>query len=129
MPIHYKTVKKAEAGVKGGGRFRYHAAATKRKIVDSHDLSRMLANRCTLSRADVTAVLTGLSELMCELLCDGKSVHFDDIGIFSTSLVSELKDSPEEVKESSISGVRVQFRANKELKKQLKKAKFKRVKS
>lgn len=128
MTINFKAVKKGEAGVKGGGAYMYHAAATNRKVIDTHNLSQMLADRCTVRRADVTAVLTGLSELMSELLCDGKSVQFEEIGIFSTTLVSELKHSPEEVKEGTISGVRVQFRADKELKEQLRKAVFKKVK-
>ncbi len=128
MPIRYKVVKKAQAGIKGGGDFKYHAAATGRKVTGTHELSRMLADRCTVRRADVKAVLTGLAELMPELLCDGKSVQFDEIGIFSATLICQLKNSPEEVKESTISGVRIQFRADKELKKQLNSSDFRKAK-
>jgi hypothetical protein len=74
-------------------------------------------------------VLTGLSDLMAELLIKGQSVQFDEIGIFSTALISELKDTPEEVKENTISGVRIHFRADKNLKKQLSITSFKKVRS
>jgi predicted histone-like DNA-binding protein len=129
MGIQYKVVKKAQPGVKGGGAYRYHAAATGRKIAGTRELSRMLAERCTVRPADVKAVLTGLADLMAELLIKGQSVQFDEIGIFSTSLISELKNTPEEVKESTISGVRIQFRADKNLKKQMSTTSFQKVRS
>ena len=129
MPINYKVVKKAEAGVKGGGEYKYHAAATGRKVTGTRELSRLLAERCTVRPADVKAVLTGLAELMPELLCKGQSVQFDEIGIFSTTLICQLKNSPEDVKLNSISGVRIHFRADTELKRQLCGSGFKKVKS
>ncbi len=128
MPIQYKVVKKAQAGVKGGGEFKYHAAATGRNIIGTRQLSRMLADRCTVRHADVKAVLGGLAELMPELLCNGQSVQFEEIGIFSTTLTSQLQNAPQEVKENTITGVRIQFRADKELKKLLKGSGFIKVK-
>ncbi|MFA5326701.1 MAG: HU family DNA-binding protein [Prolixibacteraceae bacterium] len=129
MTIKYKVVKKTQVGVIGGGTVKYHAAATGRKMVKTRDISRMLAARSTLSSADVKAVLTGLAELLPELLLDGSSIHFEDIGIFSTTLVTKAKDAPNEVNESSIDGLRIKFRADNWMKRQMRDGSFKRVKS
>jgi len=129
MSIQYKVVKKAQAGVKGGGEFKYHAAATGRKVMRTPELSRELSQRCTAKAGDVKLVLTELAELLPELLRKGISVQVEEIGIFSATLVSQLKETPEEVTNSSVKGVRIQFRADKRLKKQMKNCSFKKAKS
>ncbi|MFA5327367.1 MAG: HU family DNA-binding protein [Prolixibacteraceae bacterium] len=129
MPINYKVVKRAQAGVKGGGLLKYHAVATGRKVVNTRELARMISDRCTARPGDVKIVLAELAELIPELLRSGVSVQLEEIGIFSATLVAQLKDTPEEVNESSIKGLRVQFRADNYLKAQIGVSKFKRVKA
>lgn len=128
MAINYKIVKRAQAGVKGGGLYKYQALATGRKVIKTADLARMISARCTARAADVRIVLTMLSELIPELLKDGISVQFEEIGIISATLVSQLKDTPEEVNESTIKDIRVQFRADVRLKDLMRLSRFKRVK-
>ena len=121
-------VKRAEAGVKGGGALKYQAAATGRKVIHTRDLARMISERCTARPGDVLITLAELSELIPELLQKGISVQLEEIGIFSATLVSQLKDTPEEVTESTIKGLRIQFRADKRLKTLMKDSSFKKVK-
>lgn len=128
MTIRYKIVKRAQAGVKGGGTFKYHAAATGRKVAKTTDLARMISERCTARPGDVKLVLTELADLVPQLLREGTSVQLDDLGIFSVTLEVELKDTPEEVNESTIKSLRVQFRADNYLKHQIGISAFKRVK-
>jgi predicted histone-like DNA-binding protein len=116
MAINYKIAKRAQAGVKGGGTPKYQAIVTGRKSVSTYELSKMISSRCTLQISDVGAVLLELSELLPKLLCDGYSVQLDKVGIFSATLKSELRDTPEEVGLKSIKELRVQFRADGEFK-------------
>ncbi len=129
MTIKYKVVKKSEIGVIGGGNVKYYAAATGRKMADTREICQMLAARSTVNTPDVIAVITGLSELIPELLLDGRSVYLQDIGIFSTTLVTKAEETPDEVNASSIAGLRIKFRADILMKKQMRNCSFKKVKS
>jgi predicted histone-like DNA-binding protein len=127
MAINYKIVKTPQAGVKGGGSIKYLAVATGRKVVDTDELSKMLEKRCTVTRADVAAVLTGLADLMPELFQEGCSVQLAKIGIFSPTIICKPLDTPSEVNHSSISGLRIRFLADQEMKKLMKDCDFKKV--
>ncbi|MFA5328830.1 MAG: hypothetical protein WC384_13640 [Prolixibacteraceae bacterium] len=120
MAIKFKVVKRAQAGVKGGGTVKYQAVITGRKVIDTAELSEIISKQCTLQVSDVRGVLIALSELMPGILLDGSSVQFENIGIFSPTLDSELKDTPEEIGENTINGLRIRFRADRKLKKPLK---------
>ena len=47
-------------------------------------LRARIQKRCTLTETDVIAVLDALSHAMGEELADGKQVHLDGIGFFSS---------------------------------------------
>lgn len=128
MPIKFKVVKRSQAGIKGGGSTKYQAVATGREIIDTYELARDISVRCTLRTSDVWGVLVALSELIPEKLLNGHSVQLQHIGILSTSLDFPLNDNPDEINEYTIKGLRVQFRADKRLKKQLKDYSFTRDK-
>ncbi len=73
-------------------------------------------------------MLSELADLMPQLLSEGISVQLDELDILSVTLEVELKDTPEEVNESTIKSLRVQFRADTYLKQKVGPSKFKRVK-
>jgi predicted histone-like DNA-binding protein len=128
MSIKYKVGKRAQAGKKGGGTIRYHAIATQREQVDFRTIAHMLSSRCTLRPADIMAVLVGLSEVIPELILDGKSVKLDNVGIISASIHSEGLESPELVTAASINGLKLHFLPDKEIKRQLRVCDFRKAK-
>lgn len=126
MPIRYKVASRIALG--SNKETRYYARATKREMAGFRDISRIISDRCTASAADVMLVLTALSDLIPELIADGRSVKLDGIGIFSSSFKAQEKDKPEEVTAKTIEQVRLKFLPDKEIKQQLKHCEFEKVK-
>lgn len=80
--------------------------------VTTGQVAKRIASRCTVTQADVAAVLSALSEVMGDFMAEGKSVKLDGIGYFCFTATSEGRgvDTPGEVTASQIKGVRVRFR-------------------
>lgn len=128
MAIKYRVAQRAEAGVKGGGTPRYHAVASNRQLVGFRQLATRISQETTASSGDIMLVLCSLAELIPAMIKDGKSVRLDGIGIISGTLISEGKDSPEEVTSRSIKGVKLHFLPDVEIKKELKNCEFEKIK-
>lgn len=75
-------------------------------------VAKSIASRCTVTHADVVAVLSGLADVLGDFMAEGRSVKLDGIGSFYFTAVSigTGKDTPEEVTANQINGVRVRFR-------------------
>lgn len=56
--------------------------------VDTQQISRMIQQSCSLTKADVTAVLAALSEIVGRELADGKRVHLCGLGYFYPTLTT-----------------------------------------
>lgn len=119
MSIKYKVMKRAEAGVKGGGQPKYYAMATQRQTVDYYQLASDISNRCTLRQSDVISTLVALSELIPKYILNGYSIKLDRIGILSATINTEGKETAKEVTPQSIKGLKMHFLPDKEIKKQL----------
>ena len=116
MSINYKLVKQATPGVKGGGAYKYYVRACDRKKASLYDVAAKLSERSTLSRVDVVGVLTGLADLIPELLLDNQTVDLGELGIFSLHLKSGAADEPRIDAYRLIKGVQIHFKIGKELK-------------
>ncbi|MBP1616385.1 MAG: DNA-binding protein [Bacteroidetes bacterium] len=125
MTIRYKTEKKRN-GI--NDKESYYARRIGGEIVSTREIAERLADRSTLSQADIRATLIGLSELIETYLHEGRAVKLEDIGVFSLSITSEGYASPEECTPHRVKAKRICFRADPQLKKNLKKVKFERVK-
>lgn len=128
MAIKYRVAQRAEAGVKGGGTPRYYAVASKRELAGFNELAKIIESQSTVSAADVIAVLYNLAYVIPSLIKEGRSVKLDGVGIISGTLVSEGKESPEEVSAGSIKGVKLHFLPDVAMKKSMKDCKFLKVK-
>lgn len=128
MAIKYRVAQRAEAGVKGGGTPKYYAVASKRELAGFRELAKMIEGRSTVSSADVIAVLYNLAYVIPALIKDGRSVKLDGVGIISGTLISEGKDTPEEVTPRSIKGIKLHFLPDVEMKKNLNDCEFIKVK-
>ncbi len=128
MYIYYKVTERTQPGTAGGGQKKYIAMATKRQKIKLRELADDISMKCTLSHADVIATIVALEEAIVDNIKMGRSVQLGDIGIISPQIKSETKDTPEEVNSRCIKGVSLSFRAGVNIKRQLRKCKFKKVK-
>ncbi len=127
MAIPYQAVKTAQAGVNGGGQYKYYARAGKRELYSYRELSKSIAKISTVSEIDAAAVLAAFAKLIPDLLKEGKSIDLGDLGILSVHLKSEGRESAEDVRPNTIKGVRIHFRPSVQLKKEMNNAEFRKV--
>ena len=60
------------------------------------DIERRIQSRCTVTRADVRAVLSALNDVVEDGLKNGRVVNLDELGKFYLSIRSESVDNPDE---------------------------------
>lgn len=87
-------------------------------------LSEKIAKSCTLTPADVSAVLESFLSELPDYLMDGHPVRLGDFGILKLSFSATGQDQREKVSASDISNVRVLFRPSTRLKQELSKVSF-----
>lgn len=124
MPIRYKTEKKKN-GI--NDKELFYARQVGAGIITTREIAQKLAERSSLTPGDIRATLIGLSELLESYLHDGYSVKFEDLGVFSLSITSEGYETPEECTPRHVKAKKICFRADPQLKKNLKKVKFERT--
>lgn len=73
------------------------------------DIVRRIEKTCTVSSADLKAVLDALQHEIVESLRAGNSVRLGDLGSFRATLSSSGVEAPENVSASLIKSVRVRF--------------------
>ena len=103
-------------------KMRYMARPHGRKMISTDQICEMIADRSSLSRADITATLYAFEELIPQLLLDNYSVSLKPLGIFSLSFKSKVEDDPDKVDHRSVTDVRVQYRPDAKLKAKVKRA-------
>lgn len=105
---------------------RYHARVVSYGTTDTTELAKIIHQRCTLNVADVKATLIALGELAAEKLSEGHRLHIEGLGYFQMTLKCPEAQTTTELHAQSISFKSVAFRAEQNLKKQLKLTKFER---
>lgn len=73
------------------------------------DIVRRIEKTCTVSSADIKAVLDALQHEIVESLRAGNSVRLGDLGSFRATLSSSGVETPEKVSAALIKSVRVRF--------------------
>lgn len=78
---------------------------------DTEEVAKRLSEMSTVSKADTLAVLTGLGEVLGEMMEMGNSVKLDGLGTFYLTGQCRGKgvDSPEEVSPNQFDKVAVRF--------------------
>lgn len=112
----------------GVERPRYHARIVSAGMVETDDLGKRIHGRCTVTPADVAAVLISLSEVTAEYLREGKRVHIDGLGYLQVTLQCPAVESTHEIRAESIRFKSVAFRPEVELKDSLKTMSLERAK-
>lgn len=73
------------------------------------ELSREVSSKCTVHRADVSAVLIATVESMLAALKAGKQVDFGELGKFRLQISSKGAITPADFTADNIKGVHIQF--------------------
>ena len=107
---------------------KYYAVPVRSGEITTRQLAKDLTKISSLSEGDVHAALIGLSGLVERYLQEGYSVRLDNLGLFTVSATSAGFDTPEECTPSRVKAKKICFRADKELKGNLKFVSFEREK-
>lgn len=95
-------------------RIHYNGSYSTRDVADE------IHYRCTLTRADVSACLIALSEILGERLANGQKVHLEGIGYFYPTLTTtEPVTADTKLKTAKVKIKAIEFQADKTLKRKM----------
>ena len=125
MSIQYEFYRNPNS--QGTNKKRYHARVVPAGRISTDDLAEEIQKECTLTVADVKSVLIALADKMSEHLGEGRKVHLDGIGYFQVNLhCKEEVRTIHGARSENIEFKSVSFRADIDLKKNLKEKKIRR---
>ena len=103
---------------------KYYAIVDSSGKTGIDELSAIIADKCTVSRPDVYAVIIAATEVIMKELAAGRSVQLGILGSFGVSISSEGMATADEVTASSVKSAKVLYRAGPEIKNMTKTLKF-----
>ena len=106
---------------------RYYAQAQARGEADIRAISDRIQSMCTVTRADVMAVLVALEGAVSDCLSNGEIVRLGDLGSLQVSLSSEGANELKEFNPSMIKKTRILFRPGETLAHMQQELKYERV--
>lgn len=80
-----------------------------------NEVAKEISGSAGVSEGETISVLKDFRTLMRKILLSGRSVNIDGIGYFYLSAQSKGTDKPEDFTANDISGLRICFRANKDI--------------
>ncbi|MDR1424548.1 MAG: HU family DNA-binding protein [Azoarcus sp.] len=95
---------------------RYYLVQENAGMIDLKDLAAAIEKQTAMTRADVTAVLVSLADVLPGYLKEGKSVRFGDLGSFRISVSSEGMASEAALSARHVKGAKIVFTPAVELK-------------
>lgn len=104
---------------------RYYGVPVVSGQVTEEHLAAEICERASLTRGDVLAVISALSDSMQNHLSNGYTVSLKGIGIFSVSASSEGVDEPEKCTPAKVKAQRICFKADNSLRSILENIKYK----
>lgn len=90
LPIKMEKIKTS----RDSNKEEWRARRVKMNEVGTKELAQKIQDNCSLTKADVLAVLCQLSEQVGELLKDGHTVVLDGLGRFHLSVESNVVEHP-----------------------------------
>lgn len=109
MPIKFKVIERGQPGVAGGGQKKFYASPVMDGEMTLADLTKAIEKICTVSGADIRAVLYALVDVAVDSLADGTIVRLGDLGSLRVSISSEGKDKAQDVKADAIKNTSIIF--------------------
>jgi len=108
------------------GKKHYHARPVTFSTIGTEDLIDNIQERCSLTKGDIRAALSALSDSLIDHLGDGHRVYFEGIGYFQVALSCPKDCDPNKTRAQSVSIKSVKYRADQELKNRLSHIKLER---
>lgn len=125
MAISYSVTKRANP--KELGEVKYYANAQSTSVYSLESMTADIEKQCTVSEADIYAVLKAAVFCIQQSLKRGESVKIDDLGTFRVGLSSEGTLTEEEFNASHITSARITFIASRRLKETARSFQYKKV--
>lgn len=91
------------------GEVKYYPMLVEPSIVTYNELLNGVQAVCSLTMADVAAIVKSFQEVVLEMIAEGNSVHVDNLGSFRPTLKAESVDEKEEVSANLIKQVHCVF--------------------
>ena len=111
----------------GSNKKRYHARVVSSNRISTDELAEEIQNECSLTIADVKAVLIALGDKLAKHLGEGSKVHLEGIGYFQVNLqCKEEVRTTHAVRSENVEFKSVSYRADNDLKKHLRNQKIQR---
>lgn len=126
MAIKFKVIERGQPGVAGGGEKKFYASPVMDGELSLNDLTKSIEKICTVSGADIRAVLYALVDVSVDSLSDGTIVRLGDLGSLRVSLSSEGKAKAEEVSAAAVKNASVIFTPGTRIRDMLASAKYKK---
>ena len=112
--MKYRKVSRTPQVGKDAGKKKFYATAVQDRTMEFEDfVTHISEHNSPYSRGTVHGVLMDTLDCLQELILDGKSVRFADLGLFSIGMTSRGEDNAEKVNASSITGVHLIVRNTK----------------
>ncbi len=124
MPIKIKAIVKGQPGVAGGGDKKYYASPIMDGEMDIEALTKAIEKICTVSGADIRAVLYALVDVSIDGLSRGAIIRMGDLGSMRITLSAEGKLTAEEVTAASVKKAGIILTPGARLKEMLRNLKF-----
>jgi len=124
MSVKFKVIERGQPGVAGGGEKKFYALPVMDGEFTLADLTKAIEKICTVSGADIRAVLYAMVDVAVDSLGRGTIVRLGDLGSLRISISSEGKATAEEVSASAIKSSSVIFTPGSRIKEMLATVKY-----
>jgi predicted histone-like DNA-binding protein len=124
MPIKFKVIERGQPGITGGGEKKFYATPVMDGELTLPELTKAIEKICTVSGADIRAVVYALVDVAVDSLADGTIVRLGDLGSLRVSISSEGKATIEEVNAAAVKGASVIFTPGARIKDMLETVKY-----
>ena len=112
--LKYRKVSRTPQVGKDAGKKKFYATAVQDRTMEFEDfVTHVSEHNSPYSRGTVHGVLMDTLDCLQELILDGKSVRFADLGLFSIGMTSKGEETADKVSASSITGVHLIVRNTK----------------
>jgi len=127
MSIKIKAIQKGQPGVIGCGVKKYYASPVMGPEITLVGLTKAIEKICTVSGADIRAVLYAMVDVVTDRMSDGSIIRLGDLGSLRVTLSSEGQTSADKVDASTIKDVNVIFTPGTRIKELLDTVKFEKA--
>lgn len=98
---------------------KYYASPEYGEEIDISMLAKEISKNCTLTPADIVAVIESFLDKMPQYLKSSNRIRLDKFGIFKLSFSSQGRENEEDVSSADIKSPRVLFTPSAQLKREL----------